>query len=154
MKGRLAMIATALQAGAVVLGFHFGAWIHYPGRPPNIYTVLALLGWFLMLAGAGQSVWNRHVEGARHRIVVTLAVVVYAGCTMLFEPFLEVGPRDLLIAVLVLVPFLLAIGDLVWARELLPLAGVTLFLFTSCAMLSSNARIYDAGSGFFGCWMS
>jgi hypothetical protein len=51
-----------------------------------------------------------------------------------------------------LVPFLLAIGHLVREQEWVSVAGLELFVFTSVAMLTSNAGVFDAGSGFFAWW--
>jgi hypothetical protein len=59
----------------------------------------------------------------------------------------DIGP--LVRAALALAPLLLALGSLVRAHAWASVGGVTLFVFTGSAMLTSNSQYGDAGSGFF-----
>ena len=75
-------------------------------------------------------------------------------CCSLFEPFFIHQRSDILISVLVLVPPLLVVGELVRLRAWAVLAGTSLFLFTCRAMITSNARVRDAGSVSTSYWIS
>ena len=152
MKISSTLATIGLQAGSALLGHCLGMLVHYPGRPPSIYTVLGLIAWSLMLVGAGITMFRRDSPEARRCRAVTVATAAYAAAVILWEPFLEPSQNNLCVPVVALVPLLFAIGELRSAHAWASLAGVTLFIFTCTAMLSSNARVCDAGSGFFAAW--
>jgi hypothetical protein len=153
MRGRALFIALALQAGTVLLGYLFGVAVHYVGRPPSIYTACALLAGLWMLIGVGVSAASHPARGSRLRAAVRVGALVYASGVVRFEPFLHVHSHgEFLLAVLVLIPPLLAIAGLVRDRAWMSVAGVALFVFTCSAMLASNANVIDAGSGFWRWW--
>jgi hypothetical protein len=152
---RSLVITAALQLGAVVLGHFWGVAVHYPGRPPSAYTAGAQLAGLLMLGGAFGSLVSRPVKWAKYRTSVCIAALLYSLGVVLCEPFLDVHqPREIVVAVLVLVPLLMTVGYLVRGQAWASVAGVMLFVFTSSAMIASNANVSDAGSGFFSWWRS
>lgn len=147
------IIAAGLQIGSVVLGHNWGVMIHYPGRPPSIYTACAKSAGLLMLGGIVASMLIRPQKTVKHRTGVCAAALVYSVGVVWCEPFLHVHQlSEMVVAALVQVPLLLAIGLLVRRQAWLSVAGVTLFVFTGCAMIASNANVCDAGSGFFSWW--
>jgi hypothetical protein len=153
MYGGLRLVAVSLQAGSVMLGYFWGAATHYPGRPPSVYTAGALAAVLLMIVGALGSLLFQ--PGSQGRSWGCFGVLAYCVAAMLFEPFLwahQLG--EVIVACVVLLPLLLAIGYLVRVRAWPSAVGVTLFVLTSSAMIASNASVSDAGSGFFGWWTS
>jgi hypothetical protein len=152
MRGPL-LVTFCLQAGSVVLGHFGGLMVHYPGRPPSVYTALAGLAALLMLGGVLASLAGRPTGNVRHRTGVAVVVLLYSVGVALWDPFLNVHQlAEVVVGALLLLPLLLAIGYLVRGEAWLTVAGVTLFVFTSSAMIASNANVIDAGSGFFGWW--
>jgi len=152
MGGSL-FIAAGLQVGAVLIGYFWGVAVHYPGRPPSTYTFCAQLAGLLMLGGVFASLVGYPVEKARYRTSVCVASLLYSVGIVFCEPFLHVQQfSEIVVAALVLVPLLLALGYLVRGEAWLSLAGVTLVVFTSSAMIASNANVSDGGSGFFSWW--
>lgn len=145
----------AVQAAAVILGGLWGRAVHYPGRPPTAYTVLAAVAAVLVLAGLLASLAGRRAGEAGHPAVAAGGCLVYMTGVVLFEPFLFVGsPPAVAAAALVLAPLLLAVSYLVRCRAWLSAAGVVLFVLVSAAMLAGNTGVSDAGSGFLSYWVS
>ena len=149
------LIAVGLQAGAVGLGLLWGVAVDYPVRSPSVYTASAAIAGLLMLSGVFASLVSVPVEKASHRTAVCIASLLYSACVVLCEPFWRVHQIDeIVLAALVLVPLLLAIGYLVRGQAWASVAGVALFVFTSNVMIASNANSSVAGSGFFRSWIS
>lgn len=70
-------------------------------------------------------------------------------------PTLEYADRQgLVYKVVLLVPFLLAIGPLVRSRAWIGVAGTVLFYAVVLAMLVGNAFAQDWGCEFSGCWVA
>jgi hypothetical protein len=148
-------IAVGLQAGSVGLGHLWGVAFHYPVRLPSVYTTSALIAGLLMLSGIFASLVSVTEERARHRTAVCIASLLYSVGVVWCEPFWRVHQvNEIVVAALVLVPLLLAIGYLVRGRAWASVAGVALFVFTSNVMIASNANSSVAGSGFFCSWIS
>ncbi len=148
------MIAAALQTSAVVLGYFVGTAIGYPGQAPSIYTVFALFAMLLMLVGIFAAL-ARQVEEAKYCTAVCMAVLLHSAGVIFGEPFFRVTMGDeIVVAALVLVPLLLSIEYLVRGRAWVSVTGVTLFVFTSSAMIGSNANNSVNGSGFFWSWVA
>jgi hypothetical protein len=144
-----------VQAVAVVAGGLWGRAIHNPGRPPTVYTALAVIAVLLMLTGLVRSLTGIRHEELGVPAAVDVSCLAYSVAVVLFEPFLDVhGLAAVVGAALVLVPLLLALAYLAWRRAWVSAAGVALFVFVSAAMLASNAGLSDAGSGFFSYWVS
>jgi uncharacterized membrane protein YccC len=144
-----------LQAGAVGLGLLWGVAFDCPVRSPSVYTASAFIAGLLMLSGVFASLLSVPVEKSRHRSAVCVASLLYSVGVVLFEPFWRVHQIDeIVVAALVLVPLLLAIGYLVRGHAWASVAGVALFVFTSNVMIASNANSSVAGSGFFRSWIS
>jgi hypothetical protein len=149
---RVALLTLSLQVAPVLLGYLFGNWVGYPGRPPTVYSWMALVALLLQAAGllcpvpiraAGKRGWARWV------------VPCYAIAVVLGEPFMWLrDASDLAIAAALLLPLLLVVWPLVRSRAWVQAAGVALLVFTSVAMMTSNASIRDAGSGFLAYWVS
>ena len=149
-----AVIAAGLQTGAVVLGYYWGAAIYCPRHAPSIYTACALLAVLVILVGASVALVRPRVVGTKYCATVSVMSLLYSVGVVLSEPFLHVSCYDQIIGVaLVLVPMLLAIDYLVRGHAWASVAGVTLFVFTSSAMIASNANASVAGSGFFSSWI-
>jgi len=97
----------------------------------------------------------RDRENAEYRTGVCIASLLYSIGVVLREPFLDVHQlSEIVVAAFVLVPLLLAIAYLVRWRAWIAVAGIALFVVTSSAMIASNGKVNDAGSGFFGWWNS
>lgn len=144
-------IVVGLQSGAVFLGHFCGVATHYPGRAPSGYTTFAMIASLLMACGVTTLHAAHTLLGpSRRRTAVCVAVLLYSFAVVLWEPFLDVHRlSEVVRATLVLAPLLLTLGYLVRAEAWPSVAGVTLFVFTSSAMITSNANVSDAGSGFF-----
>jgi hypothetical protein len=144
-----------VQATVVILGGLWGLAVHYPGRPPTAYTVLAVAAVLLVLVGSVASLRGRRAGAAGYPAAAGFGCLLYAVGVMLFEPFLLVGDLWAVAgAALVLVPLLLAFSYLCRCGAWVSAAGVALFVFASAAMFAGNAGVSDAGSGFFGYWVS
>jgi hypothetical protein len=149
------LIAVGLQAGAVGLGYLWGVAFDYPVRSSSVYTTSALIAGLLMLSGVFTSLVSVPLERARHRRAACIASLLYSVGVVLCEPFWRVHQIDeIVVAALVQVPLLLAIGYLVCCQAWGSVAGVVLFVFTSNVMIASNANSSASGSGFFRSWVS
>ncbi len=145
----LFMIAAGLQIGAVVLG-HFwdsDAMLRfYYGEFAELAGLLTLFGMFIPFV-------TRSGTAAKYPWAVSAAALVYGIVVVWLEPFLYIHEfRDVVVAALVLFPLLLAIGLLVRAGAWLSVAGLTLFVLISSAMVASNARDDYSAHGFFAHW--
>lgn len=150
---RSLLVSAGLQVGAVVLGHFWGVAVGAPGDPPTICTACALLAGLLILGDVVASLVLFSVEKARERNRASVWSLLYLVGLVLWEPFLFVETiAGGVVAAFVLVPLLLAIRRLLQRRAWVSLAGVTLFVLTSSAMLVSNAN--GARSGFFTYWRS
>jgi hypothetical protein len=140
--------AAALQTAAVLLGYFWGA---AAASTPALYTVWALLAVLLMFVGAVQA-----CRGAEPKYgVVSVIALLHSVGVIYCEPFLHFGhPDDFARVALVLAPLVFAIGYLARGRAWPSAAGVTLFVFTSSAMIGSNANNGVHGSGFFSSWIA
>jgi ABC-type polysaccharide/polyol phosphate export permease len=119
-----------------------------------VYTDCALLAVFLMLVGAFVALVGHRVEEARYCALVCIISLMYSVGIIYSEAFLRVKTEeDAVRVVLVLVPLILSIEYLVRGSAWVSLAGVMLFVFTSSAMIGSNANDTIHGSGFFSCWI-
>jgi hypothetical protein len=87
---------------------------------------------------------------------VCITLGSYAVWLMFVDPFFVwyVDDVSFAIGVVLLVPFLLMVGPLVRSGAWLGVAGSTLFVATSIAMLIRNGFSLTGGSGFFGGWVS
>jgi hypothetical protein len=151
MRFVLFFVATGLQIGAVFLGFFSGLRIGFVGWPPSVYTREAGLAGVLMLAGAILSLLTKNAASVKFRNEACVGVLGYSVVIVIFEPFL-IKNTDItqeISAALMLVPLLLAIPYLLRAAAWLSAAGVTLFVFTSSSMLTSNTHHLFKESGFF-----
>lgn len=149
------LVIAAIQANAVILGGLLGRALHYPGRPPTLYTALAVFAVLLLLAGFVGSLIDPQADKSRHPAAAGGGCLAYAFGVMLVEPFLFVhGLAAVSLAALVLVPLLLALSYLARCQAWVSVAGVTLFVFASSAMLAGNAGLSHSGSGFFAWWTS
>jgi hypothetical protein len=149
------LIVAAVQAATVILGGLWGRTMHYPGRPPTVYTALAVVAVLLMASGLLRSLVGLRRQESCIVPAVGGSCLAYCVALVLLEPFLEGRELAAVIqAALMLVLLLLAFSYLarrgVWASA----AGVALFVFASAAMLAGNAGVSDAGSGFFTYWVS
>jgi hypothetical protein len=87
--------------------------------------------------------------------LVCLALGSYAVWLMIVEAFLwYIDDASFVTGVLLLVPFLLAMGPLIGAGAWLGASGSALYFATSLAMLTRNGFSLSGGSGFFGAWVS
>lgn len=152
MRGTL-LISAGLQGGAVILGHFAGLEMGYSDHPPKIFTNCALLAGLLMLNGIVASLLCRPTGVVRYRTAVCVGSLLYSVGVVLRDPFLHINQyRNIVMAILVLVPLLLVIGYHVRGKAWLSAAGVTLFVFTSTMMIAYNTSVSDFGSGFFSFW--
>jgi hypothetical protein len=130
MRGTRTAIAAALAIGTLLWGWCAGIQIHYPGRPPTIYTTLACFAVVILIVGALVSVaLNRMGRIASHPWVCC-GLVPYAVVTIYFEPFLSVHELgEIAMALGFLGPGVLVIFLLVHREEWVSLLGALLFLF-------------------------
>ncbi len=145
------LVATVLPLGPVILGFVWGVSEFYARQPASITGNFAEVAVLFMLAGVGLSLVMKTVDGAKYRNWVGTVSLCYSVGVVFFEPFLLHRPEidEIIVAVLVLAPLLVAIGYFVRAGAWVSVIGVTLFVFISSAMLAKNSyRIYEC-SGFF-----
>lgn len=142
-------VATGLQVGAVVLGFYWGIGKDYVGRPPSIYTALAEIAGLFMFAGIILSLVTKTVPGVTYLTWVCIGTLGYSIIVVLLEPFLFAHNNQVYAAPLLLAPQLLTIPYLVRAGRWVSVVGVTLFVFTSSAMIATNSYYIYSSSGFF-----
>lgn len=148
------VFAAVLQASAVVIGYFCGVAIGYPGDAPSMYTVIAVIAGLLMLVGTFVAS-PRPVQEVKSNAAVCIASLLYSVGVIFGEPFYRVtSAHEIVAAAFVLVPLLFSINYLVHARAWVPVAGVTLFVFTCSAMIGSNANNRVHGSGFFSSWIA
>jgi hypothetical protein len=151
MRDASFFIATALEIGAVALGFYWRFRDVDLDRPTSFYTHIAALAGLFMLAGAGLSLVTKTVNAPRCRSLVCIGSLIYSAGIVLFEPFLFTGPNgmEVIVAALVLTPLVVAIQYLVHAGAWMSVIGAILFVFTSSAMIADNSYCMYSASGFF-----
>ena len=148
-----ALIAACLQVGAVGLGYWYGE--SFPARSPSSYLACASLAGLIMLVALVASVLGVPVEGANYRTPICITSLLYSAGVVFCEPFFRVKSADeIAVAVVIIVPLIVAIGYLVHAQAWVAAAGVTLFVFICNVMIASNANSSVHGSGFFNQWIS
>jgi hypothetical protein len=160
MRKQLANIALvcAVQYAAMGLGSvwglaivaHRGHWLHIPWSGAGALAVLMLgVDWLRYLA-------SRRLRTAVPVIPwVSMTLSCYASWLIYAEAFLWYEDDfSFVTAVMLLLPFLLAIGPLARAGAWLAVAGSALFFATSIAMLTRNGCSITGGSGFFWGWVS
>lgn len=136
-----------------LLGHIWGVAVGHCGDPPTRFTACALLGGLLLLFDGLASRFFLSVEKRKERNPVIRMSMLYLAGLVVFEPFLVVRSIEAgVLAALVLIPVLLAIRYFVHVRAWISVAGMTLFLLASSAMLASNA--HGGQSGFFVYWRS
>jgi hypothetical protein len=84
------LIIEVVQAAAVILGGLWGRAMHYPGRPPTVYTALAVVAVLLMASGLVQSLVGFRRQESRVVPAVAGCCLAYCVALVLFEPFLDV----------------------------------------------------------------
>jgi hypothetical protein len=153
MRDSFLLTAVGLEGGALILGDLWGREVGYPGRPPSVYTVYAHVASVLMLIGAFLSFLNRLKPRVKYsRAAVCAGSFLYGLGLVRFEPLLIHDETDVVVAYVVLIPLLVAAGYLLKVHAWISVAGITLFVFTSSAMITSNINVRDAGSGFHVWW--
>lgn len=106
-----------------------------------------------MFAGWAVSIGTPRAEKAGCQSLICGSSLIYAVGVVWFEPFLNVHELgELVVAAVVLLPLLLALDYLVRVRMWVAVAGVALFVTTCSAMITSNASVSDAGTGFRAWW--
>jgi hypothetical protein len=150
----LSIIGGFLAAGALVAGHFWGVATHYPGRPPSEYTTFAYFAGAWMFVGIPVSMLAPPRQSAEPRTKACIATMGYSIGVVAFEPFLVHNGSDIVVAYVVLLPLLWAIVYLVRVHGWFSAVGITLFVLTCSAMITSNANVRDAGSGFFSWWTS
>jgi hypothetical protein len=160
MRKRLATIALvcAVQYAAVGLGTVWGLGAAHGVRWLHGYWSAA--GWLAVLMLIVESVryFMSRQLGTVNPVTpyVCIALGSYAVWLMFVDPFFVWDVDDVIFAidVMLLVPFLLMVGPLIRAGAWLGVAGSTLFVATSIAMLIRNGFSLKGSSGFFGGWVS
>ncbi len=164
-----ALIAAGFQYGAAGLGAFLGlvrsrqldvprwtlGWM--PGRPA--LADAALLAFLVEMIRFMSS--PRLRQAHRNTGILCEALLLYAAWFrnglfgILDVPTLEyVGRQGLVYTIMLLVPFLLAIGPLVRSRAWIGVAGTVLFYAVVLAMLVGNAFAQGWGCEFSGCWVA
>jgi hypothetical protein len=146
-------VVAVLQTAAVVLGNRFGVAVHWPGRPPNVYTPLALAAATLLLLGLFGSVIRAALDLRPRAPWACAAAVSLMAWAVVAEPFLP-GPAGNKVTLAVATVGAAVATSLQLARHghYLSAAGLVLFDFIGVAMLSSNLNVRDGGAGFLGWW--
>jgi hypothetical protein len=154
-RSRLTLIGGCLAAVAVVSGHYWGLYGHYPGRPPTVYTYIALIACGLMFLDL-VSLMDPLQGGIPFRVKASmLGSSAYAASVVVCEPFLLVHHAEAIVnATLVLLPMVLAIIYLVRLQVWVSAGAMSLFVLACSAMLASNFSARDSGSGFFSYWIS
>jgi hypothetical protein len=159
MRKRLANIALgcAVQYAAAGLGTALGLarahHVYWLGVPCSIVGGLSVL--LLSVEWLHYLAFRRSRTPAPVIPWVCMTLGSYALCLMYVDAFLwYYDDSSFVTGVMLLLPFLLAIGPLVGAGAWLAVAGSALFLATSLGMLISNGCSVTGGSGYLGGWVS
>lgn len=151
-SGILGMGATLLAP--ICLGFFWGRQ-DYPGRPPNFFTVVGIVGLILLLFGWSKAAWRPGPHAAPWLGIACGAMVLYVAGVLLSDPFVvraesqwEIGRRA---------PVLLPLfaGLVLFARKglWLSLLGTAVFTTAAVALFVINISTADAGTGFLRYWL-
>lgn len=164
-----ALIAAGFQYGAAGLGVFLGLvrsgqldvprWIIGLLLEARALATIALLALLVEMIRFMSS--PRLRQAHRNTGILCEALLLYAawfhnGLLGIFdEPSLYYGGnQDLVFKILLLVPFLLAIGPLLRSRAWIGVAGTLIFLVVVLEMLVGNAFARGWGSGFRGGWVA
>lgn len=142
-----------VPACTVVLGIGWGWYVHFPGRPPTIYTHTALLSLALLAVRLCRTPYRGVIATNQRDAWVCGVLAVCIVGVMLLDPFLMLGnPLEMAMAALVLNVFILIDAFMVYEGDIMGACAASLFLATCIAMITSNLTTSDSGSGFLTSW--
>lgn len=147
----IVQIAAAGLGAAWGLGVaHRVIWIRVP------WSLAGELAVLLMVAeGIRQGVPLASGKVPAAALGICAALGAFAVSLMMGEAFLDYrGDESFIRGLLLILPYVVAVGPLVRGRAWLGVAGSALFFATALAMLISNGFSRLGGSGFFATWIS